>query len=203
MIKDNEEAHDLIMNNYEEAEFITRNFDRVTNRIRLEFKLDLAARLESELPTLVQKLGLQNEGFKVTNINDVTNKMAPLWIEGENNPHLCFGIEPFNPNSNAHLEGSMFIGVFPRHFSDKEYDFQFPGDSDKAPYWLATESLRFNEEEINLRDKKYVDLISNLDSDDYKKFRDSLIEGTISYMERVLENVEDHEFFLRDLKAVS
>ncbi len=91
----------LMLDHYEEAEYIAQNFDKVQEAMGEEVRLALVAELKKRLPDMIVEEG-----------NDAYHVYSQIWLSETNwdSPDLFFGVESFSPTIK-HCP-TIFVGIF-------------------------------------------------------------------------------------------
>lgn len=123
----NKELQDLIIDNYDAAELVARNFDLAKEQICSSFRNAVLKGINEFLKSTSYKAEL---GTKIT------TTYAQIWIRNESNrdSKIFFGIEPFGTSA----ADSLFVGTFT--YGDNEFD-QLESVNRYNQYWSNIETF--------------------------------------------------------------
>ena len=110
---------------YKEARYIARNFSRLTDKLKEDFREQVAKDLAAKLGT---NLNIE-KGYTVS------NSYAQIWLKLKDFPDsdVYFGLETFSGSYEAYHKGNLFVGIFDRTGGNADYSKIVGRVSD---YWL-------------------------------------------------------------------
>lgn len=135
---------DLMLLNYEEADFISTNFNTLKDDIKESFRLQVIEELKN--------LNLSELNIEVG--NKISNLYAQIWINTKV-PNVSYGIESFSGNPRSFSAGNLFVGVFVKHQTNINNTYA------KNIYWNNRIDLLNENEKINLSDSEILRKLYN------------------------------------------
>lgn len=173
----------LILENLDEAELISKNFDGAKISIAHSFRDDLIEKLKHVLP----------EGYNVFSGSPAGKSTSQIWIKPvpQLPEGLYFGIESFSVVNKNHHDGNLFIGTFNKGCKKelrKKYSSEFTWFKD---CWFDTEI--FESFDDTTLDFSQNDFVKKLSKD--LSFRNELLQHlsvyTKDYLEKQIPRIMD------------
>jgi len=170
----------LILRYPQEAAYIANNYQRVIDDIKENIRNKVLDSLSKEL---INRYSVQ----KGDNINKQYAQIKIKPIPPKDDSKIFFGIETFNGNSNANLNGDLFVGVFFPYALQTEVKYEKKSEYEYlSTYWPSICRLKDNNGNvINLGN---LETISMLASDEKKQN-----EYVIKIVDQVLEYINSEE----------
>lgn len=146
------ELSKIVLDNLEEASYISSKYDQVVNNIRNNFRNKIIKKLKSDIenhPTL--------KAYKISTKKDASNKYSSLWLNhpSSSSKKIWFGVESFS--GTGHLEGDLFVGIFCENLTIGDEYISIPS----ANKWQHYKLLTHNDEKLNLANNNFLKELNN------------------------------------------
>ena len=170
----------LILKYPQEAAYIANNYQRVMDDIKEIIRNRVIDSLSKEL----------NNKYSVIKGDNISKQYAQIWIKPKHckdDSKIFFGIESFNGNSNANLNGDLFVGVIFPNTSKTEVKYEEKNEYKYlSDWWPVVCKLKDNNGDvINLGN---LETISMLASDEKK--RDEYVKLIVDQVQVFIKSEE-------------
>lgn len=175
----------LILKYPQEAAYIANNYQRVMDDIKENIR-------NKVIESLLKELNNKYSVFKGDNIN---SQYAQIWIKPKNckdNSNIYFGIETFNGNSNANLNGDLFVGVIFPYTSKTEIKYENKNEYECLSTWWPV-ICRLKDDSDKVINLGSIETIYKLASDE--KYRNEYVNMIV---DQVLAFIKSEEASLED-----
>ncbi|WP_026452385.1 PD-(D/E)XK nuclease family protein [Aequorivita capsosiphonis] len=166
-----------ILNNYEAAQYVHSNFDKLIYNVRESFRQAVIRNLQNVLI---------DRNYRVVSGNASDYHYSQIWIELNKTKDLSmrFGIESFSGKGNEN--GKIFIGIFDRLTQEINIDFANE-ESDKylSKYWPVIRLIRTPKG--NSLHLNSGDLLQKLNDENSQTFKDLLEETVLQVIKFINE----------------
>ncbi|SDX30673.1 PDDEXK-like family protein [Aequorivita viscosa] len=174
-----------ILNNYEAAQYVHSNFDKLIYNVRESFRQAVIGNLRNKLI---------DSNYRVVSGNAADFHFSQIWIELDNSKDLTmrFGIESFSGKGNEN--GRIFIGIFDRLTQEINIDFADESiDKYLSKYWPVIRLIKTPKN--NPLHLNSGDLLLKLNDENSQTFKD-LLEETVS---QVIKFVNEYTEVIREI----
>ncbi len=175
-----------ILKNYEAANYIHANIDKLINRIRETFRQAVIKELQSKL---------DNNIYRIEAGNTPDNLHSQIWIELVNtkNSTLRFGVESFSGRGNK--GGIMLVGVFDKLIQGIKIDFVDGSiDTSFSKWWPVFRPLKTLENNtLHLNSGPLLNKLSDRDSPQFNELLDNTISQIIKFINEYTIVIEELE----------
>ncbi|WP_421879777.1 PD-(D/E)XK nuclease family protein [Marinoscillum sp.] len=182
-----EKLRQLMVNHLEEADYIATNFSKFRRDAKEQFREVVSASINDRL--LKEKVPLKAKvGSKIN------SRYAQIWIDSEVKKPLRFGIETFNGDRSANLNGVLFVGLFDNSKVLTVND-EFNHYSTQWPHY---QELAFDGSPIHFGEYEFLKIIMDVGSDNYKSLLDHIVNESIRFIIETNDALpEEHKLFIK------
>lgn len=166
-----------ILNNYEAAQYVHSNFDKLIYNVRESFRQAVIRNLQNVLI---------DRNYRVVSGNASDYHYSQIWIELNRTKDLSmrFGIESFSGKGNEN--GKIFIGIFDRLTQEINIDFANEvSDKYLSKYWPVIRLIRTPKG--NSLHLNSGDLLQKLNDENSQTFKDLLEETVLQVIKFINE----------------
>ncbi|HML71898.1 MAG: PD-(D/E)XK nuclease family protein [Bacteroidota bacterium] len=175
----------LILKYPQEAEYIANNYKRAIDDVKENIRNKVIESLLKEL----------NNKYSVIKGDNINSQYAQIWIKPKNckdDSKIYFGIETFNGNSNANLNGDLFVGVILRNGPKTEVEYKKKNEYEHlSDWWPAVCGLKDNNGNvINLGN---IETIYKLASDEKNRneYVNMIVDQVLAFIKSEEASLED------------
>ncbi|RYY86181.1 MAG: hypothetical protein EOO15_15180 [Chitinophagaceae bacterium] len=170
---------DTLLAHFEEAAWVSKNFDAAKFSLLRELRKDVVKRLTIEL----------GPDFEVSEGSPIEVKYAQVWIkfsgQASNDP-LYFGIESFNGDGN--FGGRLYVGIF--NEDGKENDFTM-GQGGRAKWWYQEQYIMFEGADVFFSDNAL--LVKLVEPATRQALVDRIVDAAKTYVQEQAALLRPHQ----------
>lgn len=185
MIDNKPEMIKLLFQSPDVSQYIHDNFKNFKDHIKYEFREDVVKLLKEEF----------KNKFSINTPNPVHKKgISQIFIDNTNalvkDSKIEILIESFS--GFGHHDGQVFIGVIDHTGKNTAYQFEEIEDGFSSDYWKPAQFLEINSKRICFEDGNFLKLISDQNSDSYKKILASFVTQCVKFINVNTPKIELH-----------
>lgn len=177
-----EELERVMLNHFEEANYIAQNYEKLVNRIRDKFRSDLMKILSEEL---------DNDLYIVIKGSDISRKFAQIWIRFKNDPEtdFLFGVESFSGKGN--IDGNLFVGIL--DVSNSPIIEELEDENRISVFWKQVQPIRSNiGNNVNLSSAYWIKILSKPKEDEYKELLETSKSIIVDFIKKYEQKLPKH-----------